>query len=137
MRVEPGTTAGAAGVAAWKAIGELSIVGAVGAGLAALVVMCVTTPRSAREWAVGLTSTVIASIGGGAVAIEYFGLEHWVYSPIGLVGMLGLVFACGLPGWAIVRWAFNYIARRADATLLDVAGDAHQLIHGGHQNEDS
>ncbi|MDS4048167.1 hypothetical protein [Accumulibacter sp.] len=29
----------------------------------------------------------------------------------GLVAMGGLIFGCGLPEWAIVRWVFNIIER--------------------------
>jgi len=39
------------------------------------------------------------------------------------VAMLGLVFACGLPAWAIVRWLFNYIVKRQGAGLDDVVAD--------------
>ena len=67
-------SSGVAGAAAFKAVGGASAVAAGGAGLAAIVVMLMTPPRSPREWAVGLISTVVASIGGGAAAIEHFGL---------------------------------------------------------------
>jgi len=114
---------GAAGAAGWKVIGGAAGAGAIGAGLASIVVMCAMTPRSPKEWAVGLISTVVASIGGGAAVIQYFGLQSWAHSAIGLVAMLGLVFACGLPGWAIVRWIFNYISKNQNATIADVAKD--------------
>ena len=96
-------TSGAASAAAFKAVGGASAVAAGGASLAAVVVMLMTPPRSPREWAVGLISTVVSSIGGGAATIEHFGLHQWVNTPIGLCAMGGLIFACGLPGWAIVR----------------------------------
>ncbi|MGO4412507.1 hypothetical protein AB4Z27_06085 [Cupriavidus sp. KB_39] len=117
---------GAAGVAGWKLIGGLAGAGAIGAGLAAIVVMCITTPRSPREWAVGLISTVMGSIGGGAAVIQHFELQAWAQTPIGLVAMLGLVFSCGLPGWAIVRWLFNYIVRRQSAGIDDIAADVRK-----------
>jgi predicted exporter len=117
---------GAAGVAGWKLIGGLAGAGAIGAGLAAIVVMCITTPRSPREWAVGLISTVMGSIGGGAAVIQHFELQAWAQTPIGLVAMLGLVFSCGLPGWAIVRWLFNYIVRRQGAGIDDIAADVRK-----------
>jgi hypothetical protein len=113
-------SSGAAGAAAFKAVGGASAVAAGGAGLAAVVVMLMTPPRSPREWAVGLITTVVSSIGGGAAAIEHFGLQHWVGTPIGLCAMGGLIFACGLPGWAIVRWIFNFIDRNRDAEIDDV-----------------
>ena len=55
-------SSGAAGAAASKAVGGASAVAAGGAGLVAVVVMLMTPPRSAREWAVGLISTVASSI---------------------------------------------------------------------------
>ena len=114
-------SSGAAGAAAFKAVGGTAAVAAGGAGLAAVVVMLMTPPRSPREWAVGLISTVVSSIGGGAAAIEHFGVQHWVNSPIGLCAMGGLIFACGLPGWAVVRWVFNFIDQNRDAGIDDVA----------------
>ncbi|WP_455275141.1 hypothetical protein [Ralstonia thomasii] len=113
----------AASVAGWKLLGGLAGIGAIGAALASIVVMCITTPRSPREWAVGLISTVVGSIGGGSVVIQRFGLQSWAHEPTGLVAMLGLVFACGLPAWAIVRWLFNYIVKRQGAGLDDVVAD--------------
>jgi hypothetical protein len=76
-------SSGAAGAAAFKAVGGASAVAAGGAGLAAVVVKLMTPPRSPREWAVGLISTVVASIGGGAATIEHFGLQHWVAVSVG------------------------------------------------------
>lgn len=113
----------AAGAAGWKLLGGLAGIGAIGAGLASVVVMCAMTPRSPREWAVGLISTIMFSIGGGAGVIQHYDLQAWAHSPFGLVAMLGLVFACGLPGWAIVRWLFNYIEAKRGATLADVVRD--------------
>lgn len=126
--MEPTSTgASAAGMLGWKLIGGLAGLGAIGAALAAIVVMCITTPRSPKEWAVGVISTVMASIGGGAAVIEYFTLQHWAHSPFGLVAMLALVFACGLPGWAIVRWVFNYIIKNNAATITDVVADVRNV----------
>lgn len=124
---EPVTSA-AAGAAGWKIIGGAAGAGAIGAGLASIVVMCIMTPRSGKEWAVGLISTVVASVGGGAAVIQHFGLQSWVQSPIGLVAMLGLVFACGLPGWALVRWLFNTIERRRDADIAQLAKELKDAV---------
>jgi len=117
----------AAGAFGWKLLGGLVGIAAIGAGLASVVVMCAMTPRSPREWAVGLISTVVFSIGGGAAVIQHYGLDAWAHTPIGLVAMLGLVFACGLPGWAVVRWLFNYIEKNRTATITDVVGDVRDL----------
>lgn len=115
-----GTAAGAFG---WKLLGGLVGIAAIGAGLVSVVVMCIMTPRSPREWAVGLICTVVSSVCGGAAAIQHLGLQSWAYSPFGLVGMIGVVFTCGLPGWAIVRWLFNYIEKNRAATIAEVVRD--------------
>ncbi len=73
--------------------------------------MLMTPPRTHREWAVGVISTVVTGIGGGAIAVQYFHLQEWVDSMIGLVALGGLIFGCGLPGRAIVRWVFNFIEK--------------------------
>ena len=126
---------GVAGAAAFKAAGGASMAAAAGATLAAIVVMLMTPPRSPREWAVGLISTVVASIGGGAAVIEYLGLHHWVASPIGLCAMGGLIFACGLPGWAGVRWMFNFIDRNQDASIAEVAREVLGFSAGQRRSD--
>lgn len=120
---------GAAGAAfGWKLLGGLAGAGAIGAGLAAIVVMCLMTPRDSKEWAVGIICTVVSSIGGGAAVIQHYELTAWMSSPVGLVAVLGLVFACGLPGWALVRWLFNYINKRRDADLAAVVSEVRSTI---------
>lgn len=118
-----GAAAGAAGVISWKA---LSAAAAGGAGLAAIIVMLMTQPRSAREWAMSLISTVVVSIAGGAAVIMKLGLQEWLQSYVGLVAVLGLVFACGLPAWAIVRWFFTWQEKHEgkgiDEVIQDVKG---------------
>ncbi|USP49375.1 hypothetical protein [Alcaligenes faecalis] len=119
--LEPTSTGtSAAGLAVWKAMGGIVGMGAIGAGLATLVVMCILRPRTQSEWIVGVISTVVASISGGAAVIQQYELHHWANNPVGLVAMLGLAFACGLPGWAVVRWAFNFFDKRRKADLLEV-----------------
>lgn len=121
--MEPTTSTGA-GILGWKLIGGLAGMGAIGAGLAAIVVMCLMTPRGRKEWAVGLISTVISSISGGAAVVEYFELQHWTSSFFGLVAMFGLVFVCGLPGWAMVRWTFNSIRAREGKSIEEIVKEA-------------
>ena len=113
---------------AYKAFGGTAAAAASGATLAAVVVMLMTPPRNKREWAVGLISTVVSSIGGGAMTVEHFGLHHWAFSTIGLCALGGLIFACGLPGWAIVRWVFNYIEKHRDASIDEVSTDVKELL---------
>jgi hypothetical protein len=121
---EPATSS-VAGAAAFKAMGGTA---AGSATLAAIVVMLMTPPRSRREWAVGLISTVVISIGGGAIVVEYFGLHGWVHSQVGLLAFGGLIFGCGLPGWAIVRWIFNFIEKNRDAGIDEVAKDVKEML---------
>ncbi|MDT7834948.1 hypothetical protein [Aquabacterium sp. OR-4] len=121
----------AAGIVGWKLIGGAAGAASIGAGLAAIVVMCMTPPRSSREWAVGLISTVVGSIAGGAAVIQHLGLQAWMQEPAGLMAVLGLVFACGLPAWALVRWAFTWISRREGKDLAEVAADLRRDIAGG------
>ena len=121
-------SSGAASAVAFKAVGGTCAVVADGASLAAIVVMLMTPPRSPREWAVGLISTVVSSIGGGAAAIEHFGLHQWVNSQIGVCAIGGLIFACGLPGWAIVRWVFNFIDKNRDASINEIARDVKDIL---------
>ena len=117
---EPASGAAAVGFAGLKA---LTFVSAIAAGLAAIVAMCAMTPRHPREWAIGLISTVVCSVGGGATIISYYKLQEWAQEPFGLAGIGGLMFACGLPGWALVRWTFTYIERRSDKDLVEVVNE--------------
>ena len=116
----------AAGVAGWKIIGGLAGMGAIGAGLAAFVVMSMTKPRSDQEWRVALICTLVGSIGGGAALVRYLGIQHWADDPIGLVALLCVVFTCGLPAWALVRALFKYLDKRKDADLLELAQEARK-----------
>lgn len=114
----------------WKLIGGLAGMGAIGAGLAALVVMCMTRPNNDREWVVGLVSTFMSSLGGCAGMVVYFGWQHMAESAFGLMALGGLFFSCGLPGWALVRWLFNGIVKRdaAKADLFHVVKEVKESI---------
>lgn len=127
---EPTSSTGAAGFAAFKAMGGAAGMAAGGAGLAAIVVMLMTPPRSPREWAVGLICTVMGSIGGGAMLISYLSLQAWMDTPTGLVAVLGLVFACGLPAWALVRSGFTWLGKREGKDLGELFQDAKQDFGG-------
>jgi hypothetical protein len=118
----------AAGVAGWKLLGGLAGMGAIGAGLAAFVVMSMTKPKSDQEWRVALICTLVGSIGGGATLVRYLGIQHWIEDPFGMVAMLLLVFACGLPAWALVRALFIFIDKRRDADLAQIVHDVKEMI---------
>lgn len=132
---EPTTSSAAAGAVGWKLIGGAAGAAGLGAAAASIVVMCMSPPRSTREWAVALISTVLSSVGGGAFVILKFsllrpiaGATNDVDLVLALMGMLGIVFACGLPGWAMVRWAFNWMAKREGKDLGEVAADAANSV---------
>jgi hypothetical protein len=124
---EPIST-GAAGVAGWKLLGGLAGMGALGAGLAAFVVMSMTRPKSDQEWRVALVSTLVGSLGGGACLVRYLGIQHWADDVFGIVAMLALVFACGLPAWALVRALFKYLDKHKDDDLAELVQDAKKVL---------
>lgn len=45
-----------------------------------------------------------------------------------LVALGGLIFGCGLPGWAIVRWVFNFIERNRDTGIDEVAREVKKVL---------
>ena len=89
-----------------------------------IVVMLMTQPRSAREWIVGLTTTVVGSICGGAFLIEYYEWQSLVNSTNGLIAMFGMVFGCGLPWWVLVRSFFSWTEKRKNKDIKELAVDA-------------
>ncbi|MGU2674673.1 hypothetical protein ACVH73_08850, partial [Acinetobacter baumannii] len=99
------------GFAAWKAFG-MTIVVAICVMAVAAVVLMMRMPRSPREWGVGLITTVISSLAGGSFIIIKFNLHAWATDVWGMIALGGFFFTCGLPGWAIVRWIFNYIEKK-------------------------
>ena len=46
----------------------------------------------------------------------------------GLVALGGLIFGCDLPGWAIVRWVFNFIEKNRDAGIDEVAKGGEEAL---------
>ncbi len=46
----------------------------------------------------------------------------------GLVVLGGVIFVCGLPGWAIVRWVFNFIEKNRDAGIDAVAKEVREVL---------
>lgn len=123
MSGEPiGTTA--LGALLYKLFGSLGLtVGSfgIGAALASVVVMCMSLPRNGREWAVALISTLVSSFGGGAYAVIKFGLLAHGNDTTFLEAaqILGVAFACGLPGWTVVRLIFNWLAKQDGKTIIE------------------
>ena len=128
MGIETAAAASAAGMAAAKGAGGAALGGAVVGGLtlSALVVMLLKQPRTSREWAVALISTLVCSLGLGAWLVLYLGLHKAVGSGddaevvFGLLQVGGTIFAAGLPGWVLVRIAFNTMAKFQDKSADDV-----------------
>jgi len=105
-----------------------------GMGLAAFVVMALTRPRTNQEWAIALICTIMGSFGGGAALILYLDLQaHFrttdqVQLVLAIFEMIGVAFACGLPGWVLVRIAFNTMRKYEDKTAGDVVHDIKELV---------
>lgn len=124
--------AAAKGSGAHVLVGGIGLAGAI--SLAAIVVMLVKRPRTAGEWALALISTFMCSLGLGAAIVLYFGLLKWVLVPdpveafVGLMALLGVVFAAGLPGWVLVRIAFNTMGKFQDASADDLYKEAKGLL---------
>jgi hypothetical protein len=118
----------AAGVAGWKIIGGLAGVSGIGAGLATYVVMTMTKPKDDREWHVALICTLIGSFCGGPALISYMGWQHWAKDVFGLMGIIGVCFACGLPSWLIVRALFAYIDKKRDADITEIVKDVKEMV---------
>lgn len=126
---EQATSAGL--VALYKLIASAgaSIAFGIGAALASVVVMCMTLPRTAREWTVALISTVVGSIGGGSFVLVHFGfLTGGVHTGFEAAAILGIAFACGLPAWAVVRMSFNWIEKNRDKTIVDAVNEVRGTL---------
>lgn len=113
-------SSGVATFAGFKAVGGVALLTVFAAFVSTVVTMCISPPETRREWFVAIISTVISSISGGSFMVTHFGLQHWTADYFGLAALFGLGFACGLPGWSIVRWAFNSMRAKKDMTLEQV-----------------
>lgn len=143
-----GTGAGAAAKGAVSHATAVTIYGTAGIGLVAAVlamavVFMARMPRSPKEWTVGLISTVVSSLSLGSAVVVKFGLLDWarVSDPfeawVGMVAIGGVVFSCGLVGWAIVRWSFNWINAREGKQLDEVIRDARNIIKPSNDEQSS
>ena len=68
---------------------------------------------------------------GGSFLILYFDLQIWANSAYGLMVIGGLYFVAGIPGWALVRWVFNFIDAREGSTLLDIFREFNEEFRKG------
>lgn len=120
------SSSGAASFAAYK----LAVAFGLPAGFAAVIVMLWIQPRTKREWAMALICTVFSSICGGAAVVQHFGLQAWADTYMGLTAMAGIIFACGLPGWVVVRAAFAWLEKRRGKDLAELITDATDTARG-------
>ena len=121
--VEP-TSTSAGGVALYK----LGVFGFV-AMLVSVLVMSMTVPRSSRELVAALISTLAFSLFGGAVVIKQLGLEGLAHGDmIDMMQLCALIFACGTPGWVIMRAVFNWSESRKDLEIDDLVRSAKNDI---------
>lgn len=130
--------AGAGGAMAWKAAGGAAGVAAGGAALATVVVMSMTMPKDRREWAVALISTVVSSLALGSYAAVWLGVSDQIAAAAitgdntalltALATFGGISFACGLPGWFLVRSAFRWMHKRNDKDLAELASEARKVL---------
>lgn len=125
---EPTTAAAAGGAAAFKAMGGTVAAAGAATALAAVVVMCMTPPSTKREWASALISTVVSSIAGGGAVVHHFNLMHYMNDYFGVVAIAGIIFSCGLPGWALVRALFKYIEKHKNQSIDEIYRDVKSQL---------
>lgn len=82
--------------------------------LATIIVMCLATPKSRKEWVAALTATVAMSLFGGSMVVEYFNLNF------GPMATTGVSFICGLPAWLFVRALFAWMDKQRDKDLAEI-----------------
>jgi hypothetical protein len=133
MTGEPASSAGIS-LAIYKLLTSLGLTVpafGIGAMLASVVVMCMTLPRTAREWTVGIISTVVGSVGGGAFVIVHYGLlvRGAETTVIEAAAIIGIVFTCGLPAWGLVRMTFNWIEKRKDKDIAEVIHEGLETVN--------
>lgn len=122
---EPVSSA-AVGASAAKMVGFGGIMGVAFFFVAAVVLMT-RMPRSSKEWAVMLISTLVSSLGIGSGIVVRYNLQHLAQDWFGMVFLGGVIFVCGLPGWFLVRLWFNYVSKHDNADITDVIRDIKKI----------
>lgn len=90
-----------------------------------------------REWAVALISTLVSSLSLGSLVVLWLDVHEELLVPdptanlLALIAIGGVMFACGLPGWAIVRMAFTAITKREGRDLVEVIQELRSVKKGG------
>lgn len=125
-------SSGVGAAAIVKLYGLITIL-SIAASLAYLIVVMTRVPRTRREWVISLVTTLVGSIAGGSLVVQKFSLHDWSTNWFGMCALGGIIFCCGLPFWAIVRWSFNYINARENATIFDVVNEVKKEIKRGNE----
>ncbi|MDU6285096.1 MAG: hypothetical protein E6588_08950 [Acinetobacter sp.] len=116
-------TVSSSGLATFLNFYSIAIMVALAVSLVVAVVLMMRFPRSPQEWIVALICTVVSSLTGGSFIIMKWNLHEWVSDIWGMITLSGFLFICGLPGWAIVRWIFNFINKQEGKTIVEVIKD--------------
>lgn len=90
--------------------------------LATIIVMCLATPKSRKEWIAALTSTVAMSLFGGSMIVDYFQLNF------GTMATTGLSFVCGLPAWVLVRALFAWMDKNKQKDIAELAKEVAKQV---------
>ena len=124
IMTEPVTTSAAGGWALMKFLPP-----ALAPVLATIIVMCIATPKSRKEWVAALTSTVTVSIFGGSFIVTAMGWTAWVDHWIGMMAVAGMCFVCGLPAWLLVRALFAWQDKQRGKDVVEIAKGIAKDIH--------
>jgi hypothetical protein len=92
--------------------------------LATIIVMCLATPKSRKEWIAALTSTVAMSLFGGSIIVDYMQWSHF-----GSMATTGLSFVCGLPAWVVVRALFHWMEKQKDKDIAELAKEVAKQVN--------
>lgn len=96
--------------------------------VATVVVMLLTKPESKHEWFAALFSTVMTSMGLGAVLIKKYIGHVNIDSTFDLMMVGGVFFACGLPGWLCVRALFFYGEHSKEKSIIDILKEIRGIL---------
>ncbi|MCU1717329.1 hypothetical protein [Pseudomonas sp. 5P_3.1_Bac2] len=116
---EPGPLTAAGGIALYK-LGAFGFFAVIAIVLVSIVVMAMTIPKTVREFVVALISTLAFSTGGGAFIVRWLEIGHWAQDDVGMVGLAGVVFVCGLPGWVLVRALFAWSEGKKNREITEI-----------------
>ncbi|CAM3041375.1 hypothetical protein [Dichelobacter nodosus] len=92
----------------------------VGPLLASIIVMLMTPPKNPREWTAIFISTIVCSVGLGAYFVTNLLNISIPFNELDAMVIGGVYFACGLPGWFLVRSAFRFMEVRKNQDIVEI-----------------